>query len=424
MIPQFMKSKEYSAFYKLLAVGILLLSLVPEIFALVLSVILFLSFLFYQKQHTESISLGFNGIFLISFDFFMLITMIWSRVMVNTAYTFIMWLCAFAVYIIILNLCDTRQKIENIMLCFVGSAGACSAVAILQMFFMAIGQSRFCPSPLYTRFDSFFSRITGYPIFVEAAPDRVSGTFQTPLALSTFLVMAFPLAIFLCFYGKTVKRKRFAIVVSVLIFFGIMFTFLKGTVVAVILSLMTLSFAGKKPAKIMSGVAAASSVTILLVIYLRRGITAAGDISTANRVLLWRTCFSIIAQNPLGVGAGSDNVRTLLFENNLYLVSAHNLFIEILMETGFVGFLLFIIMSAISIRNIFNLYDCGGWYRRYATAFAASLIGFAAMSFFEHTLCFPTEMLYFAMLLALVDATKNIAIKKGRLPAKTKEGVK
>ena len=421
MLPQFMRSKSYSAFYKLLAVGIFLLCLLPEILALLLSVVLFIFFLFDKQRERSRIALDTNGVFLIGYDFCILATIFWAKIQANTAYTFIMWLCAFAVFIIIMNLCDTKLKIENIMLCMVGGAGACSAVAVVQMFFMAVGKSGFFPSPLYSRFDSFFSRLVNYPIFVEAAQDRVSGTFQTPLALSTFLVMAFPLAVFLCFYGKTVKRKRFAIIASGLIFFGIMFTFLKGTVVAVILSLMTLSFAGKKPAKIMSGVAAVSSVTILLVIYLRRGITAAQDISTANRIILWKECLNIFLSHPFGIGAGSDNVRQFLFADSLYLVSAHNLFIEILTETGVVGILIFAVMGFVSVRNIFNLYDCGGWYKRYATAFASSLLGFSAMSLFEHTLCFPTEMIYFAALLALIDATKRIAVKKGKLPAEKKE---
>ena len=421
MIPQFMKDKTYPAFYKLFAVGILALSLMPEIAALACAVILFLLFLIIYRRDHSRVSLDTNGRFLTAYCFLILISIFWAKLQANTAFTFIMWLCAFAVYVIILNLCDTKEKVENIMLCTVGSAGACSVVAILQMFFMAIGKAGIVPSPLYARFDSFFSRITDYPVFIEAAQDRVSGTFGTPLALSTFLIIAFPLAVFLCFYGKTVKRKRFAIAVSFLIFFGIMFTFLKGTVVAVILSLMTLSFAGKKPAKFMSAIAGVSSVTMLLVIYLRRGITAAQDISTANRVTLWRTCLQIFKEHPFGVGAGSDNLREYLFAEKLYFVSAHNLFVELLTETGIVSFVLFIAMAVISVRNIFNLYDCGGWYKRYSTAFSASLIAFSAMSLFEHTLYYPTEVIYFAVLLALIDATKHIAIKKGRLKEKGRE---
>ncbi|MBE6828038.1 MAG: O-antigen ligase family protein [Ruminococcaceae bacterium] len=423
MIPQYMKEKRFSAYYKLLTVGILLLGLLPELVAVALTALLFLFYLVHNYIQKNRITADLTGMLLIFFDLFLFITVIWSEIETNTLYSFVMWMCGIALFIIIFNLCDTKTKIENVLLCFVGSAMLSSVVAIIQMSFMAVGKPELVPSPLYENLSSWFSHIVMYPLFLEDAHDRVSSTFMTPLALSTFLVTAFPIAIFLGFYGKTKKRRGFAILSALLIFFGILFTFLKGTVFAVIVSLMLLSFAGKKPAKLMSAVAAVSSMTMLLVIYFRRGVTTAQDISTNSRLDLWKSCLNAFVAHPFGLGAGSDNVRRILFKDGLFFANAHNLFIEILTETGVIGTLLFAVIMITVIKNIFELYDIRGWYKRYAIALASSLIGFFAMSVFESTLSFPKEVIFFSVILGLISSVRNIARKKGKLPQKGKERV-
>jgi O-antigen ligase len=195
-----------------------------------------------------------------------------------------------------------------------------------------------------------------------------------------------------------------------------MFTFLRGSVVAVVLSLMMLSFAGKKPAKFMSGIAGIASVTMLVIIYLRRGITTTQDISTNYRLPIWKTCINAFLSQPYGLGGGCDNVRKMLFENSLFFANAHNLLIEIAAELGIAGLLVFAVLVIIVIRDLFLIYDCGGWFRRYATAFGASLVGFFAMSVFESTLNLPKEIMYLVIILACVDATKKLAqIKSGKV---------
>ena len=414
LLPQYMKEKSFSAYYKLVTLAVLAISLLPELFAIGSAILLFLFYLFDNFIHGSTVRMGKIGVLLSVFDLFCLFSIVWAKIKVDTAHYMFVWLCGLAVYLIIFNLSNTKEKIENLILCLVGSAAANSLVGIAQMSFMAIGKKEYFPSPLYESIDNWFYALTNYPHFSESSADRVSGCFSNPLALSAFLVMALPLAVFCAYYGVSKKRKVFSVICSVLIFFGLMFTFLRGTVVAVILSLMMLSFAGRKPAKLMSGLAAGSSLAMLIVIFLRRGITSSQDLSTNYRIPLWRACVKHMLYNPYGLGAGSENVRRMLFANGQYFENAHNLFIEIVLETGFVGLIIFAVTVIIIGRDLLRVYRCGGWYRRYATALSASLAGFLTMSMFEHTLCYPKEVIYFIIVLGCVEATAKLARRSPR----------
>lgn len=414
MIPQYFREKSFSAYYKLVTLAVLLISLLPELLAVGSVIVLFLVYLIDNFVHSHTIRMGKTGIVLSLYTLLCLCSITWAKIKIDTAHCAFVWLCSVAVYLIIFNLSDTKEKIENIVLCFVGSAAANSFIGIVQMSFMAVGKPEIVPSPLYGKIDRWFSQLANYPQFSEAAADRVSGCFSNPLALSAFLVLAFPLAVFGCYYSATRKRKIFSVLSALLIFFGLMFTFLRGTVVAVVLSLMMLSFAGKRPARLMSALAAGSSLVMLVVIFLRRGVTASQDISTNYRIELWKSCIKSAVANPFGVGAGSENIRRLLFADSRYFESAHNLFIEVMLELGFIGLLLFAVAMIIVVRHLWRIYRCGGWYKRYAVAFSASLIGFFTMSMFEHTLCYPKEIIYFVIILGCVEATDKIARRNKR----------
>ncbi len=409
LIPQYFREKSFPAYYKLVTLAVLLISLLPELLATASVIVLFLFYLVDNFIHKSAVRVGKSGIILAVFDLFCLCSIVWAKIKVDTAHAVFIGLCGLAVYLVIFNLSDTKEKIENIVLMLVGSAAANSLVGILQMLFMAIGKHSLFPSPLYAGIDIWFARLTNYPYFSESSANRVSGCFSNPLALSAFLVLVLPLAVFCSYYAVTKKRKIFSIVCSALIFFGLMFTFLRGTVVAVIFSLMMLSFAGRKPAKFMSVLAAFCSILMLVVIYLRRGITANLDLSTNYRIELWKTCIKGITEHPFGLGAGSENVRQYLFANGQYLENAHNLALELLLESGIIGFVIFAVVLFAVGRNLIRIFRCGGWYMRYAVAFSASLIGFLTMSMFEHTLCYPKEIIYFITVLGCVEALNKLA---------------
>ena len=113
----------------------------------------------------------------------------------------------------------------------------------------------------------------------------------------------------------------------------------------------------------------------------------------------------------LGLGAGSNNVKNYLIENGLHFPHAHNLYVELIAETGIIGFALFVAIMVIVVLDIVRIYRCGGWWKRYAVALLSSLVGLMVMSFFEFTLHTQKEVLYFIVVLGCVEASKRVSQK-------------
>lgn len=412
LIPQFLKDKSFPVTYKILAVSLLLGSLLPEYLTVIIPFVIFASCIIRKKPQRLSVGADKFLIAMSVYAVYLAVTAFWAKVPKASATMGFVWICAAICAMTVISLCDTREKIENIMLCLVGSAAANSVIGIVQMCFMAIGRSDLFPNPLYQKADEFVYGLINYEYFVEEVQDRVAACFENPLIFATFLVMVFPIAAYCCFYTATKKRRVFSIISSLLIFFGILFTFLRGAAVAIIVSFMVLSFAGKKPAKFMSGVAAASSLIILITIFERRGVSASQDLSTNYRIGLWGCTFGLIKDNfLLGVGAGYNNVTGYLFENGLRFSHSHNLFIEVLAEGGIIGLGLFAILLLIIVCDFVKLCRMSGWHRSYGIAFLSSFLGFAVMSMFDNTLCTPKQILCFAVLAGCMQAVIRIKTK-------------
>ena len=403
----YLKENHYSVYYKLLTIAILFGSLLPEYLALVSVIVLAVYFLMEKKQR-DAITAGRTAKVMAIYIAYMFISTIWAQVKFSSIASGTTWICALLVFLLVASMSDSRDRLENIMLCFVGSAALNSIVAIIQMIFMAIGKSQYFPSPIYEKADTVIYNLMRYNVFFENTIDRTSGCFNSPLVLATFLVMAFPLAAFCSFYATTKKRRTLSLVAGIFIFFGIMFTFLRGAAVAVVLSFMMLSFAGKKPAKFMSGAALVTAVILLAVLFERRGVAASDDLSTNYRFELWRICFRAFKENALlGLGAGSGNVNEYLLSKSIEFSNAHNLFVEVVTEGGIIGAVIFTAFISVIITDVLYLCRSHGWYKRYAIAFLSSLVGFLSMSIFESTLSTVKVILYFAVLLGCVAAIKR-----------------
>lgn len=404
---EYLKEKNYSIYYKLLTIAILFGSLLPDFIALIFVILLAVYFLM-QPDRRRAITTGRTARAMAVYSVFMLLSAAWAQAKLASIAMGVTWICALLVFLLVASMSDSRDRLENIMLCYIGTAALNSAVAIVQMTFMAIGKSEYFPSPIYEKADTLILNLLRYNVFFEETVDRASGCFNSPLALATFLVTAFPLAAFCAFYAKNKKRRILSVIGGAFIFFGIMFTFLRGAAVAVVLSFMMLSFAGRKPAKFMSGSALVVAVILLAVLFERRGVAASEDLSTNYRFELWKVCFAAFREHPiLGLGAGSSNVNEYLLSKGVEFSHAHNLIIEVITEGGIIGALIFASFAVVIISDILYLSRKHGWYKKYTIAFLSSLTGLMAMSIFESTLSTVKEIIYFAVILGCIAAIKR-----------------
>jgi len=127
--------------------------------------------------------------------------------------------------------------------------------------------------------------------------------------------------------------------------------------------------------------------------------------SAQNRVVMWAHGLDMVEDNPLfGVGKGN-------FKRYSGALIAHNSFIDIMGETGFVGVLLWVGLIYFSFKTVY-LYmrkETEPIYISTARGISLSLIGYLVSSFF---VTLEYETLYFLLaIIRSMGASKNILLQ-------------
>jgi putative inorganic carbon (hco3(-)) transporter len=88
-------------------------------------------------------------------------------------------------------------------------------------------------------------------------------------------------------------------------------------------------------------------------------LTEIDDYTTVSRLAIWGAAVTVFARSPV-LGTGFGNLRTLLGGLlNLpegWAGDAHNLYLELLAETGLVGFVAFVLFIVVALRTAFTRY--------------------------------------------------------------------
>ncbi len=241
---------------------------------------------------------------------------------------------------------------------------------------------------------------------------RAVSIFPDPHMFSFYLGLTAPLA--LAYYLKT-KNKKF-LLVFLLIFIVNLLTFSRGGYLGIIFaSFAFLSYFIKKNSTINFRKAARIAFTIFLFITIlatlspvRQRFLDTFDFqegSNLGRIELWKKSWQIFKQHPLGVGLGNLPLAIEPTTNYRDPIYAHNLYLDILTESGFFG-LIFYLLTIIS-TLVFLFKRRHDWF--YLGIFS-SLIFFSSYSLVETPLYSVHVLSIFFILLALAqnnEVTKN-----------------
>ncbi len=137
------------------------------------------------------------------------------------------------------------------------------------------------------------------------------------------------------------------------------------------------------------------------------------DLDTGSRLDIWRDSLPIIKGHPLGIGLGNyENVFQVYNQSitsDKAVIHAHNDYLQLLTETGWLGFISimsgFLIFLATSARKIKTLELHRDPLRFYLAVGASSgLISMSFHSLFDFNLQIPANCLYFVVLIAILSA--------------------
>lgn len=257
----------------------------------------------------------------------------------------------------------------------------------------------------------------------EKIHTRVYSTLGNPNLLAGYLLTIFPVSIILIFYKKVNLIVRIISLISALsIFLCLIFTgsrggylgFLAQITLAIVILISYLTNKKKLSAfllilaSLIFFVIVYLALTLLFPQVLERLITIflLRDYSTNSfRLNVWSACLNMLKDNFLiGIGPGNATFRLsygLYMHSGFDALSAYNIFLEIAIELGVIGSLIFLLVFLTSFLRLHYLF----WkaYDLLAFGIFLSLIGILVQGMVDTVFFRAQVMIPFFLLIATID---------------------
>ncbi len=382
------------------------------------------------KKSLDAFSIGYM---LIAFICWMVVGVFYANSIISALASVGLWLLMLSGMWMCTEWIDTPEKMEKVIYGGAFASGINGFIGIFQAF-----TRNYAPevekmvNPSFWRFidllaEKIFQIVVQYIPFefqrttFKVFPTRSCGTFSNPLFYATFQVAMIPFAAY-CFLNCKKRSHRILGLISLLLSLGgLAFSYSRGPyIVAAVVLMMLLVYGGKKALKIM-GLGAAGCVAIFAVFgnVISRLLTLGSktDTSINLRKQILAAVFEKIPERfVFGYGTGFDSVRSIL--HNEYKVKqphAHNIILEIHMENGFIGVVLFLAVCLVFLYNILRLYKKGDKARFFAITLFTSYMGMCMCGMTDCIFYGLKPLQYFMMILGLTQACVGIYLKDEKL---------
>lgn len=403
------------------AAVLFLTPLVPEYIALPFTLLLFLWFKPTAKKNGEKVLMGKTGKALFFFMCYQLLTVLWAGHKLYTVSIAMMWLGTFLAYCMLANGIKSQKVLDRFIFGAALSDGVMGLLCVFQSLFYGAAEKtpvtvlgetiKFneIVNPFWRIVDSAVFKILPIEFLPYEDPSRATATFNNPLVYASVAVLLLPLALY-CAY--TMKRwyRAAAVLSAVLSVAGIVLS--KSRACCIVLGIMlclTILYGIKKSAAVWL-----CSLPLLIAFvgrYLEPFLKSfTGDRSAGARIIIWRASLKIANENwLLGLGAGVQNVWDELFGTyGINQPHSHNIILEILLENGIFGLLLFVAFGLAFLYEMIKLFRLSEKGRMLATSFILAIGGFCACGMTDFVLMTPKELLSFMMVLGLAEASYRV----------------
>lgn len=195
---------------------------------------------------------------------------------------------------------------------------------------------------------------------------RITVTFTDPNILSEYLLTSIPILLLFIFYKKYIFTKRKTWIILITSIVALLCTFSRGGMISAYVIIFVLSFCSKKKYAIYQFIIIGGGLIIFREsAFLERLFEVGQDYSSLARLEIYENAARMFMDNPiLGVGLNNFSVvysSYLIEELEKIIPFAHNIYVEVLVETGIVGFCAFMSMIIVSILGyIKTLKYCKG----------------------------------------------------------------
>lgn len=304
-------------------------------------------------------------------------------------------------YFVIINTIRTKEQLFNLLTVFVLSGFVVCLYGILQYIFGWNVSQAWIDEEMF-----------------EDIKMRIYSTLENPNVLGEFILLTLPVSISLMWSKKNWLSKVFYAFTSATMAVALILTFSRGCWIGIMFSAaIFITFVAGKLWGI--ALAALPFVPMLLPESIINRFTSIGDMkdsSTSYRVYIWMGTLLMLKDFWLtGIGPGTEaftQVYPFYSYSSIVAPHAHNLFLQIMVESGIIGILLFLFLIFIFIKKLICGYQYGGKGNCNSViivGIASAVLGFLVQGMFDNCFYNYRVFMIFWAVIALGIAAFNVA---------------
>ncbi len=346
------------------------------------------------------------GIFIILMLAVLLISSLTSFARMGSMKVWLMYFVFLAFYFVIINTVKTKEQLYGLLKLFVISGALVALYGIMQYAFGWTTTNAWIDEEMF-----------------EDSTMRVYSTLGNPNVLGEYLLLVLPLAaVYMIKYKwKEISKWAYGAIFLVLAL-CLVLTQSRGCWIGFILSVIIFVtfYEGKWWGFIPIVLCILPFVIPQTIVDRIMSVGNMQDSSTSYRVYIWLGTLGMMKHYWLGgIGMGEaafSQVYPFFSYNAIVAPHSHNTFLQLLVEAGISGLIVFVIMQVVFIKNMSNVYRLGekkSINSMLSLALASGVIGFLAQSMFDYTFYNYRVMAIFFMVLALGMSLKHITSADG-----------
>ncbi len=354
----------------------------------------------YFKWHFDGMGLALSGLLLI-----FLISSVTSFAVVNSLTVWCMYCVFMAFYFVIINSVKSRKQIVGLLRVFVIAGAFVALYGVLQYVFGWNTSNAWIDEEMF-----------------ENDTMRVYSTLENPNVLGEYLLMVLPVsAVFMCRHKWTELSKWAYIAITAVLFLCLILTQSRGCWLGFMLAaVIFVTFTnGRLWGLVPIALAIIPFILPQTIIDRLMSIGNMEDSSTSYRVFIWFGTLAMLKDFFIGgIGMGEmafNSVYPFYSYNAVIAPHSHNLYLQLITESGVAALIVFIISMVIFIRRMSSVYISEkktSENSMLAVAFISGIAGFLLQSVFDYTFYNYRVMAMFFMFMAMGMAYKYVTDEK------------
>jgi len=270
----------------------------------------------------------------------------------------------------------------------------------------------------FTRID-FFGNVK----YLQKSLARSPGFFDSPQTFGNYILLALPIVIGLSFYSNTVREKRWLQLSSLIILSAIIFSYVRGVWLGIIGGLIFMGILRSKKMLlfVLIGILVCSMSLALFPSsrFTRRVMeTFKSERPIGDRLYFWEGSLRIVNDYPI-TGVGWKGFRKVYpkykpAEGRQLVSFAHNNFIDVAVQSGFLGLGIFLWLLVTIYKVGFHIFKEleDGYFKGISWGFLGSLTAFLIAGMSQYNFGDSEVVMLFYFLLGMVMIIPRIAEAK------------